>query len=184
MPHLHIPPPWSLPESQTTPERVYFSRRQVLKGLLGLSTAIVTPSLVGCQTATADPLAQSLDRPNLKDYGKNPEFTTLDRPLTDPLLAGQYNNFYEFGGTKSIWRAAQALPTEPWTIEVGGLVNNPKTYDLDDLRRSFSLEERPYRFRCVEAWSMALPWVGFPMRKLLEAADPQPEAQFVRFTSY
>jgi len=184
MPHLHIPPPWSLPESQTTPERVYFSRRQVLKGLLGLSTAIVTPSLVGCQTATGDPLKQSLDGPNLTGYGTNPEFATLDRPLTDPLLAGQYNNFYEFGGTKSIWRAAQALPTEPWTIEVGGLVNNPKTYDLDDLKRSFPLEERLYRFRCVEAWSMALPWVGFPMRKLLEAADPQPEAQFVRFTSY
>jgi methionine sulfoxide reductase catalytic subunit len=184
MPYLHIPPPWSLPESQTTPERVYFTRRQVLKGLLGLSTAIVAPSLVGCQTTTPDPLKQALDRPPLADYGTNPDFAALDRPLTDPLLAGQYNNFYEFGGTKSIWRAAQALPTEPWTIEVGGLVNNPKTYDLDDLKRSFPLEERLYRFRCVEAWSMALPWIGFPMRKLVEAADPKSEAKFVRFTSF
>ena len=79
MPYLHIPPPWSLPESQTTPERVYFTRRQVLKGLLGLSTAIVAPSLVGCQTTTPDPLKQALDRPPLADYGTNPDFAALDR---------------------------------------------------------------------------------------------------------
>jgi sulfoxide reductase catalytic subunit YedY len=107
-----------------------------------------------------------------------------DRPLTGRLVASTYNNFYEFGGTKNIWEDAQALPTEDWKVEVGGLVNNPTTYDLDDLMTTFDLEERIYRFRCVEAWSMVVPWIGFPMRALLEAVDPQPSAKFVRFTSY
>ncbi|MFZ9737240.1 MAG: protein-methionine-sulfoxide reductase catalytic subunit MsrP [Prochlorotrichaceae cyanobacterium] len=186
MPYFRIPPAWSLPESHATAESAYFTRRQVLKGLLGISTAIVTPTLVSCEAKAdrSDPLQSSIDRPPLRNYRPNPTFAELDRPLTDPLLAGQYNNFYEFGGTKSIWQAAQALPLDPWTVEVGGLVNNPKTYDLDDLKRSFDLEERLYRFRCVEAWSMALPWLGFPMRQLVAAVDPKPQAKFVRFTSF
>ncbi len=187
MTSIHIPPPWQLPDHQATPERLYFTRRQVLKNLLGLGiTSIVAPSLGGCQpqTSKTTTLDTSLQRPQIKSYQTNPDFATLDRPLTEPSLAGQYNNFYEFGGTKSIWSAAQALPTDPWTVEVTGLVNNPQTYDLDDLRRSFPLEERLYRFRCVEAWSMALPWLGFPMRRLVEAVDPKSTARYVRFSSY
>jgi sulfoxide reductase catalytic subunit YedY len=186
MPYFRLPPPWQLPESQATPERIYLTRRQVLRTLLGLGATIAAPALNSCQSkaSVAESLADSINLPPIRNYRPNPNFAELDRPLTDATLAGQYNNFYEFGGTKSIWKAAQNLPVDPWTVEVAGLVNQPKTYDLDDLKRSFPLEERLYRFRCVEAWSMALPWLGFPMRLLVEAADPQPEAKYVRFTSY
>ena len=99
-------------------------------------------------------------------------------------MATQYNNFYEFGGNKSIWKAAQALPTENWKVEVTGLVKNPRVYDIDDLQKKFPLEERVYRFRCVEAWSMVVPWVGFPMKLLMADVEPTSNAKFVRFTSF
>ena len=89
----------------------------------------------------------------------------VDRPITKETVAAKYNNFYEFGSTKSIWEAAQALPTENWKVEVTGLVRNPRTYDLDDLKKKFPLEERVYRFRCVEAWAMVVPWLGFTMKR-------------------
>lgn len=114
----------------------------------------------------------------------NSKFTQIDRPITNEILAATYNNFYEFGGNKSIWRNAQTLPLEDWKVEVTGLVKNPRTCDIDDLRRSFPLEERIYRFRCVEAWSMVLPWIGFPMRAIVEAVEPTAQAKFVRFVSY
>ena len=108
----------------------------------------------------------------------------VDRPITDEAVAAKYNNFYEFGSTKSIWEAAQALPTENWKVEVTGLVRNPRTYDLDDLKKKFPLEERVYRFRCVEAWAMVVPWLGFPMRRIIDDVEPTSEARFVRFISY
>jgi len=114
----------------------------------------------------------------------NPAFSKVDRPTTDRILAGQYNNYYEFGGTKSIWQAAQGLPTQEWQVEVTGLVKNPRTYSLEDLQKSFPLEERIYRFRCVEAWSMVIPWIGFPMKSLIAAVEPTGQAKFVRLTSY
>ena len=106
-----------------------------------------------------------------------------DNP-TPQAIASRFNNFYEFGQTKEIWEAAQSLPTESWKLSVGGLVNNPKTYDQDDLLKSFPLEERIYRFRCVEAWAMVIPWIGFPMSALLQAVDPKPRAKYVRFESF
>jgi sulfoxide reductase catalytic subunit YedY len=115
---------------------------------------------------------------------RNPTFAKVDRAITDEALATKYNNFYEYGGTKSIWQAAQALPTENWKVEVGGLVKNPRTYDIDDLYKKFPIEERVYRFRCVEAWAMVVPWVGFPMKLLMADVEPQSKAKFVRFTSF
>jgi sulfoxide reductase catalytic subunit YedY len=181
------PPAWQLREHQVTTESAYFTRRRILKTLLGLGVSASILPLTGCKSAPTGPgseLEQTFQLPALGPIRKNPEFREGDRPLTTQNLASQYNNFYEFGGTKSIWKAAQALPTDPWTLEVGGLVKNPRTYDLDDLRNAFDLEERIYRFRCVEAWSMVLPWVGFPMRKIIEAVEPTAEAKFVRFTSF
>ncbi|NET54214.1 MAG: protein-methionine-sulfoxide reductase catalytic subunit MsrP [Merismopedia sp. SIO2A8] len=182
---IRIPKPWHLPENRITSESSYFNRRRFLKTLAGASIGLSATALTGCQTASG---TNDDDSPliGLEDLNStpNPNFVEGERPLTGRILAAKYNNFYEFGGTKTIWRNAQNLPTNPWTIEVGGLVNNPRTYDLDDLKNTFSLEERVYRFRCVEAWSMVVPWIGFPMRSLLEAADPKPEATFVRFTSY
>ena len=183
MAFIRIPKPWQLPESRITAETSFFNRRRFLKTLTGATIGLSTAALTGCQTAKGsddNPLVGLVDLP----ASTNPDFAEIDLPLTGRAIAASYNNFYEFGGTKNIWRAAQALPIDPWTVEVGGLVKNPQTYDLDDLKQTFDLEERVYRFRCVEAWSMVVPWLGFPMRKLLEVVEPAPEAQFVRFTSY
>lgn len=177
--------PWHLPESQITDPSAYYQRRQFLKTLIGGGIGASLLPLTGCEAKSSSDLALEksirLTKLNVKT---NPAFQNVDRPLTTETIAARYNNFYEFGGNKSIWLKAQALPTSPWTVEVGGLVNHPKTYEIGDLKKAFPLEERIYRFRCVEAWSMVLPWIGFPMRALLEAVDPKPEAKFVRFTSF
>jgi sulfoxide reductase catalytic subunit YedY len=179
------PPTWQLPQRTVTSETAYFNRRRFLKTFVGAGVGLATANLAGCQgNAKATNLEQSINTRRIRDFNTNPDFAQVDRPITDQLLAGQYNNFYEFGGSKSIWNAAQALPTEDWKVEVGGLVANPRTYDIDQLKQEFPLEERIYRFRCVEAWSMVLPWIGFPMARLLEAAQPNSQAKYVRFTSY
>ncbi|TVQ58408.1 MAG: protein-methionine-sulfoxide reductase catalytic subunit MsrP [Spirulina sp. DLM2.Bin59] len=185
MAFFHNPPPWQSPTASITAESAYLTRRRVLKGLLGLGMATTILPLTGCKAGGAplDELEKTYNLPALP-LRRNGAFGVGDRPLTSQNLASQYNNFYEFGGNKSIWRAAQALPTDEWTLEVTGLVNQPRTYNLDDLRKTFDLEERIYRFRCVEAWSMVLPWVGFPMHKIIAAVDPQPAAKFVQFTSF
>ncbi len=93
-----------------------------------------------------------------------------------------FNNYYEFTTDKTeVAKLAKNFKTKPWAVEVGGLVNNPKTYDIDDLKKKFDPEERVYRLRCVEGWSMVIPWVGFPLHKLLKEVEPKSEAQFVRF---
>jgi sulfoxide reductase catalytic subunit YedY len=93
-----------------------------------------------------------------------------------------YNNFYEFTTDKEdVARLAEGFQTSPWTVAVGGLVNNPKTYDLDDLRQKFTQQERIYRLRCVEAWSMVIPWLGFPLAELLKEVEPTSKAKYVRF---
>ncbi|NJK27500.1 MAG: protein-methionine-sulfoxide reductase catalytic subunit MsrP [Coleofasciculaceae cyanobacterium SM2_3_26] len=187
MSFIRIPRPWDIPEREVTSEAAYWNRRRFLKQAIAVSIGGSTLSLVGCQ-----PSPPVSDRPtpgtestvDLSFAKRNPAFAKVDRPITTEYLAGTYNNFYEFGGTKSIWQAAQALPTEDWKVEVTGLVKNPRTYDLDDLQKTFPYEERVYRFRCVEAWSMVLPWIGFPMRALMAEVEPTSKAKFVRFTSY
>ena len=180
------PPSWQLPEAAATSETFYRNRRHFLKSLIGVGIGTTATSLLGCQKSQAQisDLEATFNLPEIKPLPTNPDFARVDRPITNQTLASSYNNFYEFGGDKSIWRAAQKLPTENWQVEVTGLVKNPRTYDRDTLKREFSLEERIYRFRCVEAWSMALPWVGFPMKDLMAAVEPKSSAKFVRFTSF
>lgn len=184
MPFNHIRPDWQLPETRVTPEATFWSRRRLIKTLVGAGIGASTLALGACQPKKIDAdLAKTLGKP-LKGVSLNPEFADAGREVTKQAYASRYNNFYEFGGTKTIWPNAQALPTDPWTVEVSGLVNKPRTYDLDDLIRQFPLEERIYRFRCVEAWAMVVPWIGFPMKRLIEAVEPTAAAKFVRFTSY
>jgi sulfoxide reductase catalytic subunit YedY len=110
--------------------------------------------------------------------------------LGDPLNTFEeitnYNNYYEFSVDKqAVAGLAKDMPVSPWSVTIGGLVNNPGTYDVDDLKRMFDIEERIYRLRCVEAWSMVIPWLGFPLSKLLAMVEPQSEAKYVRFeTAY
>jgi sulfoxide reductase catalytic subunit YedY len=184
MPLIRVPQSWELSENEVTPEAIYFNRRRFLKTLVSIGFCSSIMPLAGCQQSSSESaLKNSLALPHL-DAVTNSAFASVDRSITEEELAGRYNNFYEFGGTKNIWFNAQKLPTENWQVTVTGLVNNPRIYDLDDFKKRFPLEERIYRFRCVEAWSMVLPWIGFPMKALLAAAEPKTEAKFVRFTSF
>ncbi|MGB7488094.1 MAG: molybdopterin-dependent oxidoreductase, partial [Phormidesmis sp.] len=188
-----IRPDWQLSENQATSENIFFnrkkSRRRFLKSAMsagvGLGGAI---ALNGCRPSLKESDRAEFEATlgqKLPGISTNPNFASVaDSPVTEQQYASRFNNFYEFGGTKNIWKQAQDLPSEDWKLTVGGLVNQPKTYDADDLLNVFPLEERVYRFRCVEAWAMVVPWLGFPMSKLIEAVDPKPEAKFVRFESY
>ena len=114
---------------------------------------------------------------------RNPKYT-LDRPLTAERVATGYNNFYEFTLDKQrVINMVDRFNVDPWRVKVHGQINNPKTYDIDDLVRAFPLEERLYRFRCVEAWAMAVPWTGFQMSELITAVDPKPEARYIKMVT-
>ncbi|MGD1931415.1 MAG: protein-methionine-sulfoxide reductase catalytic subunit MsrP [Leptolyngbyaceae cyanobacterium] len=185
MSFIHLPKSWQLAESQITPEFAYWNRRKFMKAIVGMGMGASAVSVVGCQRANkmAPELQETLGQP-LNNVTRHPGFRDAGRAITEQQYASTYNNFYEFGGTKNIWADAQNLPTDPWTLEVGGLVKNPKKYDLDDLTNRFPLEERVYRFRCVEAWAMVVPWLGFPMQALMADVEPTSDAKYVSFTSF
>jgi methionine sulfoxide reductase catalytic subunit len=183
MPFIHIPQSWQLPEKMVTPEAMFLNRRRFIRGLVGAGIAGSALPLLGCQRQTESTEAPLVGTQAL-NASPNSAFTDAGRPITGELLAATYNNFYEYGGTKSIWQNAQALSTDGWKLEVTGLVNKPKTYDLEALLTQFPLEERIYRFRCVEAWAMVVPWLGFPMNAILREVEPKAEAKFVRFVSH
>ena len=113
---------------------------------------------------------------------RNPGYV-VERALTSEKQAGRYNNFYEFTANKDVYRYVRDYQPYPWTIEVAGLCEHPRRWDLDVLMREFPLEERVYRHRCVEAWSMVVPWTGFPLAALVKASGPQSDAMFVKLTS-
>jgi methionine sulfoxide reductase catalytic subunit len=176
--------PWQR-HQPITPEPIFWQRRRFLKGLGGIGLGMAMASATSC-VRQSEPVSEigleaTLATPPLKAT-RNLRYGMPT--LTPQKLASSYNNFYEFGGTKEIWQPAQRLPLNDWQVEVTGQVNHPRTYDLDDLTTRFPLEERIYRFRCVEAWAMVVPWIGFPMRSLLKDVDPKSTAKFVRFTSF
>lgn len=171
--HIKIPRGWEIPEREATPEDSYSSRRTLLRTM---GFAGVVGSLTGS-------LAGAPENSSPYPAKRNSKYT-LDRPLTDERVATGYNNFYEFTLDKQRVRLmVDRFKTEPWKVKVKGQIHNPKTYDIDDLVRRFPLEERLYRFRCVEAWAMAVPWTGFPMSALIREADPKPEARYVRMVT-
>ena len=151
---------WEISESRVTPESAMLGRRGLLKAAGVLSVAGALPALA---------------EPNAK--------FVAGRALTDEKYATTYNNFYEFDETKSIWKEAQALKQRPWTIELAGLVKQPRTIGLDDLLKQVQTEERIYRHRCVETWAMTVPWSGFSLAQLLAIAEPLGSAKYVVFQS-
>lgn len=160
--------------SEITAEHIYLSRRQFMVGIGAIATSVITGA---CGVSSPAP-SSSAPTPISPD--------TMTDELGDPLntypqITG-YVNFYEFSTDKEEpVRLSQDFQTSPWQVTVGGLVRNPGTYDMDDLRKTFPTEERVYRLRCVEAWSMVIPWVGFPLSALLKHVEPTSKARFVRF---
>ncbi len=151
--------------SEITPESAYVNRRQFLKdsGLIGLTAGGI---LAACREEAA---AQEQD---------------LKAELTSYEDVTSYNNFYEFGTDKEDPKAnAQQFKTKPWSVKVDGLVSKPATYQLEDFIRPHKLEERIYRHRCVEAWSMVIPWMGFPMADLIKRVEPLGSAKYIEFTT-
>jgi sulfoxide reductase catalytic subunit YedY len=165
------PKGWEIPEREATPESVYFGRRKLIKGM----------GFLGMEALASQAMAAVA--PDLYPAERNGRYT-LDRPITPEAAATGYNNFYEFTLDKPRVRdLVGRFETEPWKIEVKGLVNKPTTFDIDDLVRKFPLEERLYRFRCVERWAMAVPWTGFQLSHLINAVEPKPEAKYIRMVT-
>ena len=169
--------------SEITPEHVYLSRREFLKsmGIVSASAAVLAACGPAAATATNSVSAAEADPAAEIEPLAMADTDELGDPLNSFEDITNYNNYYEFTTDKQ--RVAQMsadFQTSPWEVQVGGLVNNPKTYTMEDLRK-FETEERIYRMRCVEAWSMVIPWVGFPLHKLLAEVEPKAEAKYVRF---
>jgi sulfoxide reductase catalytic subunit YedY len=163
-----------IPSSEITPEHLYLSRR---KFIAGLGAAAGAALLGACSPSPAAPPTPSGPPPSAGAGADE-----LGDKLTDFESVTTYNNYYEFSLDKSgIDRLAQNLKLSPWQVVVGGLVNNSRTYDIDEIRRLYPAQERTYRLRCVEAWSMVIPWIGFPLGDLLKAAEPTSRAKYVRF---
>ncbi len=167
-----------IPSSEITPERLYFSRREFMLGAGALAaTALLTACGLEPRTGTP-PLTVATVAPSPVPRTDKDE---LGDALTEYDRITHYNNFYEFSLEKEpVAALAQNFKTTPWTVQVGGLVNNPKRFGMEELLK-FTQEERIYRLRCVETWSMVVPWLGFPLSKLLSVVEPQSRARFVRF---
>ena len=173
MAYLKIPKGWEIPEREATSEAAFLNRRKFLAAM-GIG-AIGASGILPCPLAAADALYPAKRNPAYK----------LDRPITDEQFATRYNNFYEFTEQKEgVWKLVDDFKLEPWTIEVSGLVRKPQKLDLDQILRQIPLEERLYRHRCVEAWSMAVPWTGFPFKALIDLVEPKSEATYVRMVTF
>ncbi len=172
--------------SEITPEHIYLSRRRFMKGAGALAASSLILAACGSPspTPTASPTVATTPGAT-PDLAAFPPVSTdadeLGGALTTYQAITNYCNFYEFTTSKEgVAELAQDFRTSPWTVQVGGLVHKPKTFDIDDLLK-IEQEERIYRLRCVEAWSMVIPWVGFPIAKLLKQVEPMSQAKYVRF---
>ena len=169
---VKVPRGWEIPEREAAPESVFHHRRALLKGM----------GFAGL-TALFEKAAQGAIGADLYPAKRNPRYK-LDRPVTPESAATGYNNFYEFTTDKQrVKSLVGSFQVDPWTVDIKGLVHKPGRYDLDRLLRKFPLEERLYRMRCVEAWSMAVPWTGFPVSALIEEVQPKPEAKYLRLVT-
>lgn len=192
-----------IPSSEITSESVYKNRRQFMKGIgaaaaasilaacrperppevaSGPPTAVPPTAAPAVEATAADGVIDPTAAPAEPTATPSPTTDELGDPFTSYQDVTNYNNFYEFTTDKNdVAELAKDFQTSPWTVEVGGMVNNPGTYDMNDLLNNFDQEERIYRMRCVEGWSMVIPWQGFPLSKLLDEVEPTSSAKYVRF---
>ena len=164
--------------SEITPENIYLSRRQFMRGVgvFGLG-AVASAACTGLPV-----LKPSSERRSDEAVASVIGTDEMGDSWNEFDVITNYNNYYEFTTDKEgVASRSQSLRTKPWVVSVGGLVNKPAIYDIDDLIGRFDQEERVYRLRCVEGWSMVIPWLGFPLRKLLADVEPTAEATHVRF---
>ena len=178
--------PERIPSNEITPESVYLNRRSFMNAGLAASSLLTTGWLYRTLNRTG---AGEVNTPVLADLKITPvgpegidSGFRVDEPLTPLQKVSGYNNFYEFSTDKEgVATKAAGFVARPWQVAVEGLVHKPKVFDIDDLLKRFTLEERVYRMRCVEGWSMVIPWSGFPLAKLLELVEPKGDAKFVAF---
>lgn len=166
---------WDIPESEVTDYQVYLNRRQFINGAAGLAAASAMP----LSFAAKAPSGEAFTDLQPSDFSTEEKLTTYESITT-------YNNFYEFGTDKESPSALAAdFPdrSEPWMITIDGECDKPGQYDYNELIKTQTLEERIYRLRCVEGWSMVIPWVGFPLAEILKQAQPNSKAKFVEFTT-
>ncbi len=180
--------------SEITPEHIYLSRRKFMVGIgaLAASSAILaacgaqesgpTSSAATGDVGAAEESTGAAGADPAEDISVKASTDEIGDDLTPFEAVTNFNNYYEFTTNKEgVTGLAKDFRTSPWTVEVGGLVNNPKTFGVEDLLTMFDQEERIYRLRCVEGWSMVIPWLGFPLAKLLQEVEPTSKAKFVRF---
>jgi methionine sulfoxide reductase catalytic subunit len=172
----------SLPAREVTPEHLYLNRRNFMRAGAAAASVIGTGTVYRqLNRTTSTPLMTDV----IDDYARATKDAAargfdLDEAHTAPEKATNYNNFYEFTTDKQmVAEKAKRFVARPWRISVEGLVHKPAKFDVDELLKLIPLEERIYRMRCVEAWSMVVPWIGFPIAKLLERVEPMPSAKFV-----
>ena len=164
---------WELPERQATPEATYLNRRELVRAMGFGAVSLAAPATAFAQgPSDVDPSAGLYPAKRNTKYGE-------PGPITAEKQATTYNNYYEFAGDKNIWREAQKLKIRPWTIKFSGLLEKPFEIAIDDLLAKMQIEERVYRHRCVEAWSMIVPWSGFPLRSMVELAKPLGSAKYI-----
>ena len=180
---------------EATSESLFLNRRSVIQalglGAVGLSTGLAARWGKDLGAFGNDPVVSDDFPPAIGDLGKEPfpaerstGYKIAPRTLTPQRIASSFNNFYEFTPEKSlVRRLAEGFEVNPWQVEVGGLVEKPFTLDLEDLLKLAPLEERLYRFRCVEAWAMQVPWTGYPLSKLVDRCKPLGKAKYIRFVS-
>jgi len=175
--------PVPIKPSEITPKHVYLNRREFLKsmGIVSAGAAILAACGANAVEATAPPMSQEPSaEPLIPVSGATTD--ELGDPLNTFEEITNYNNYYEFTTDKQrVAELAKDFKTDPWSVKVYGMVNNPKTFAMEDLLSMFDQEERIYRLRCVEAWSMVIPWVGFPLASLLNVVEPTSKAKYVRF---
>ena len=177
------------PSHEITPESLYLRRREFIKNgarIFGTAAAVGAGLtwLVHAAPAPDAPEAAPIPVSAPAPAAAAPAYDVPDEARTSFQAVTTYNNFYEFGLDKDEpARSAHTLQTRPWTIEVTGEVRSPRTIAIDDLLQWFPLQERVYRMRCVEAWSMVIPWLGFPLADLIKRLEPTGSAQFVEFTT-
>ncbi|MBY0231960.1 MAG: protein-methionine-sulfoxide reductase catalytic subunit MsrP, partial [Gemmataceae bacterium] len=181
-----MPHPSSLPERDATPPSALLTRRRLLA--LGIAGGIGAGAWWWLRPGSDDEVLRTRVvppiAPDLYPAARSPGFADAERAITDRAAAARHTNFYEFSSGKAVWRHVGSFDPHPWTVEVAGLVDRPKAWDIDALVRAFPLEERVCRHRCVEAWAMVVPWVGFPLRDLLKRAGVKSGARHVRFVSW